>query len=254
MDKVATRLHITHWEQWYEVTQDKLLEAGAGRVSVFYEHTPLYMLPALYPYYNWKLWKFPKVPNSYWEDLQNQRKYLEDMMQQWQVSLDQLHEEVTVQKLKDYGGNGLLRQYNFSPTPMLQAVFPENDWMPWRCSKIRQEYWQSLKNQRKFMMWLAQKLNVVDVSSNNSNSNNNDNSNTNSYDNNSITWYQLTAEHIKEHGGGGLLTHYNNSLHDLLTSVFPNYSWEPWRLGVAETFWNHPQNLKQYFDWITTTK
>jgi hypothetical protein len=31
----------------------------------------------MYPYYNWLPWKFPEFPVEYWDDLKNQRKFMD---------------------------------------------------------------------------------------------------------------------------------------------------------------------------------
>jgi hypothetical protein len=35
------------------------------------------LLAKVYPEYDWLPWKFPKVPQKFWDDVKNQRKFME---------------------------------------------------------------------------------------------------------------------------------------------------------------------------------
>ncbi len=45
-------------------------------------------------------------------------------------------------------------------------------------------------------------------------------------------WYKLTSEEVKENGGGGLLNKCDNSLAQMVRSVYPDHSWETLRFGT----------------------
>jgi hypothetical protein len=47
---------------------------------------------------------------------------------------------------------------------MLSTVYPEYDWLPWKFVKCPHDYWDDLKNQRKFMDWVATQLNIKEMS------------------------------------------------------------------------------------------
>lgn len=57
----------------------------------------------------------------------------------------------------------LIDQYNGSPAQLLAAVYPEYDWLPWKFERTTNNYWNDLKNQRKFMDWAAKQLNITSV-------------------------------------------------------------------------------------------
>ncbi len=47
---------------------------------------------------------------------------------------------------------------------MLNEVFPEYDWLPWKFERCPKGYWNDIKNVRKFMDWAGKELNVKEMS------------------------------------------------------------------------------------------
>ena len=39
-------------------------------------------------------------------------------------------------------------------------IFPEYDWLAWKFSQTPRHYWSDIKNQRKYLNWLATILNI----------------------------------------------------------------------------------------------
>lgn len=37
------------------------------------------MLLDVYPEFTWKIWRFPRVPNAFWNEKHNQRAFLEEI-------------------------------------------------------------------------------------------------------------------------------------------------------------------------------
>src|SRR5689334_7108095 len=56
---LGKQLDITHWEDWYKVTQQTLhsVSGGSSLLSVF-RGSPSALLRSVYPQYQWKTWKF----------------------------------------------------------------------------------------------------------------------------------------------------------------------------------------------------
>jgi hypothetical protein len=42
-----------------------------------YNGSPSRLLSTLYPEYDWLPWKFDRCPNKFWENVNNQRKFME---------------------------------------------------------------------------------------------------------------------------------------------------------------------------------
>ena len=44
----------------------------------------------------------------------------------------------------------------------------------------------------------------------------------------------------------------NNSHINVLTSVYPNYNWLPWKFNhVQKRFWSDTNNIKEYMKWLS---
>jgi hypothetical protein len=64
-------------------------------------------------------------------------------------------------------------------------------------------------------------------------------------------WYRVTIQDITTHGGNTLLYNYNYSIYKLLTRVFPEYSWLPWRFSsIPKGYWKDKSSHQVYLDWL----
>ena len=61
------------------------------------------------------------------------------------------------------GGISLLDKYSGSLLLLLNHAYPNYEWLPWKFDKCPQNYWDDLKNQRKFMDWAATQLNIKEM-------------------------------------------------------------------------------------------
>jgi hypothetical protein len=53
-------------------------------------------------------------------------------------------------------------------------------------------------------------------------------------------------------GGGGLLHLYNNSPSHLLSKLYPDYDWLPWKFTVCpHNFWDNESNQRKFMDWAS---
>ncbi len=52
-------------------------------------------------------------------------------------------------------------------------------------------------------------------------------------------------------GGSGLLKHYKNSVVLLISSIYPEYEWLPWRFShVPNGYWDDMKNQRNFMDWV----
>jgi hypothetical protein len=112
---------------------------------------------------------------------------------------------VTQGAVRQHGGEGIMNMYYQSGLyKTLSAVYPEFLWYPWKFETAPHKYWNSLHNQRKYMDWLAEELNIVKESD----------------------WRKVTASQLEQHFGSSLLRMYNGSILNLLLSVYPGIEWK----------------------------
>ena len=65
-------------------------------------------------------------------------------------------------------------------------------------------------------------------------------------------WYALTTQEVENNSGSGLLRIYNNSISQLLESVYNTHEWEPWKFKtIPKKYWNEKKNHVKYFGWLS---
>ena len=61
------------------------------------------------------------------------------------------------------GGKHILNINNNSIYQLLTSIIPEYEWVPWRFSRLPKNYWEDVKNQRKFMDWAGKELGIKEM-------------------------------------------------------------------------------------------
>lgn len=67
---------------------------------------------------------FEFMPQGYWKDIQNRRNFLENFARKNGISKPSDWGNVTIQQIKESGGNSLLKCYSGSLIKTLEGVFP----------------------------------------------------------------------------------------------------------------------------------
>ena len=67
-----------------------------------------------------------------------------------------------VKDLRKLGGARLLG-IKSSYMDVLIEAFPEYNWLPWKFEKSPKNYWNDIKNVRKFMEWAGKELGVKEI-------------------------------------------------------------------------------------------
>lgn len=187
------------------------------------------MIQTIFSEHLWLPWKFQSVPNGYWAEKTNQRYFLDWLIQQLKIETIEDLYKVTVQQIHEHGGRGLLRHYNDSPSFLISSLFPEYFWLPWQFHQAPLGFWANLKNQRLYLEWLANRLEIT----------------------NWQQWYDITIEQITENEGGGLLSTYNACLSQLFPCIFPENPWLVWRFSqLPRDFWSSVDNQKLFLEWM----
>jgi hypothetical protein len=140
--------------------------------------------------------------------------------------------QITVEDIRRCGGHKLLkRSFDGTLVKALQWMYPEHIWLPWKFSqKVPIGFWNSFKNQKKFMDWLGKQLGFIALED----------------------WYKLTTEIIEQFRGSGLLQKYNGSIQKTIESIFPEHSWIVWKFRqVPKGFWNNPIHQADYIEWLS---
>ncbi len=197
----------------------------------------------------------PHVPRSHWNDLSNQRTFLDSLAKRLDITNHEGWYNVIQSVFLMHGGGGLLKKYGGSPSKLLTKVYPEYP-------LTKEQLFMSLcHSERLFMMlflfssqirriWLEKRNNIINilvhiiiykwdmkrfsehqrhrVSVGHWNTLANQRSFMNALARKlNITtqeeWYHVTQQMFVQNGASGLLQKYNGSPQKLLTSVFPEY-------------------------------
>ena len=134
---------------------------------------------------------------------------------------------LVLKQLLSLKGSRLLERYSYSLFKILTSVYPDYEWLPWKFTRIPENGWKEGAKQFMDMVTKELKMNTLD------------------------DWYNVSKEDIKKFKGGNrILTPYNGSMFKLLTSVYPEHGWLPWRFHRASHYLSDINNCKIFVDSI----
>ena len=64
-------------------------------------------------------------------------------------------------------------------------------------------------------------------------------------------WYKVTSKDLVRNFGTGILQQFNRSHIKLITSVYSDYTWLPWKFNnVPVNYFKDKQNVALYLNWL----
>ena len=173
---LGEKLGYTKMDDWYKITaKDIFNNYGRGLLNK-YRNSPLMFLKGIFPDTEWLPWRFGSVAKGYWNNIQNHIKYAEWLGKTLDYkNMDDWY-KLTVKDIRKHRGSGLLAdKYRDSPYLFLKSVFPQVEWVPWKRSKVTQNFWNNTENVRHYAYWLGKTLGYENM----------------------VHWYQITTTIIK---------------------------------------------------------
>jgi hypothetical protein len=203
-------------------------------------------------------WKEPKQhkqhkPSGYWNDIENQRKFFEEIAPALNIKKPEDWYSVNVDTVMKMGGSfvnspthykgslirGILVVWHVMLTIIaLKSVYPEHNWKDIREVK-EGGYWNNVRNQRQFFDQLAQKLNIQSPEG----------------------WYSLTSTKVQKMGGWFIGSHHKGSLisgilqvnfqayNPALSSAYPEHQWKQVEPAYKpDGYWKDIKNQRAFFD------
>ena len=117
------------------------------------------LLHTVYPEHEWLPWKFSKAPAKYWDDVKNQRKFIDWARKELKIKEINDWHSIKMQDIISLGGRILVNKYHWSMYQLLSSIYPEHDWLSWKYSNVNASNLKS--NERKlFLDYVGKKLNV----------------------------------------------------------------------------------------------
>eukprot|EP01114_Cavostelium_apophysatum_P017176 TRINITY_DN5039_c0_g1_i2.p1 TRINITY_DN5039_c0_g1~~TRINITY_DN5039_c0_g1_i2.p1 ORF type:complete len:696 (+),score=154.40 TRINITY_DN5039_c0_g1_i2:15-2102(+) len=203
-DRMASRLSVKKWEDWYDVTGTDFAKHGGGSLLKYFNNQLSRAVMSTYPEHDWKGYKFHRIPLNYWNDKENQRSFFADLGKKLNFQRWEDWYQISKQEIVEFGGASLLSHYGRS---LIAAVTGAMDEYPWDLDRfpIKEEgYWKVKANQRQFMDRMSKVFNIQHHED----------------------WLRVKASDVQERGGSTLLGYYNGSLLKTVTAVYPEHPWD----------------------------
>lgn len=130
LDSFATKLGISRQEEWYNFTTKDIATKEGKLLLSCYRNSLFSALKDLYPEFEWNPFHCKKIPSesSNWNDIQNQRKFLEFIAEQLNIQKPEDWYSVPLKSIRQLGGRTLLHLHHNSLLQTLQCAFPDHEW------------------------------------------------------------------------------------------------------------------------------
>lgn len=74
----GVKLGYRNFEDWYKISQDDIFKHGGGPLILkHYSNSPCKLITSTYLNYDWKMWKFSKVPEGFWDQMENHERFVD---------------------------------------------------------------------------------------------------------------------------------------------------------------------------------
>jgi hypothetical protein len=210
LETFGRNLGVTQLGDWYKIDGRKLPPYFSKRDTGLSLQE---MLKLKYPEHNWEPWRFGRTPAGWWNEISNQRRFLDDHVIPG-LGIKNFTDwyQVTTRQLDALGANVLLKMHRSNPDSLpsifllVSKNFPEHTWHPWLFdqSHFRKGYWKKIDWQRRYLDWLGGKLGFPSLES----------------------WYSMNPTTLSKWNGDELLSIYKKSSIKLFSAVYPDHQWD----------------------------
>eukprot|EP01114_Cavostelium_apophysatum_P017796 TRINITY_DN5366_c1_g1_i2.p1 TRINITY_DN5366_c1_g1~~TRINITY_DN5366_c1_g1_i2.p1 ORF type:complete len:703 (-),score=141.35 TRINITY_DN5366_c1_g1_i2:17-2125(-) len=230
-------------DDFYGLSPQEVENFGGGELLRRNNFSLAAPLMKVFPEHNWTLWKFTFLPQNVWSSLKNQQTFLDYVGDNLGFSAAKDWYNITADDIVRFGGQGLLNLHK-SPWEAVMNVFrAKHKWKSWKFEAFKEEkrrdrgeflapldfrsevtweesevinprlldrnaasdsFWSSPKSRRSFLDNFAADRAI------------------NSFED----WYSVRSVDFEVSGGTHLLRMFGNSAIKMLTSVYPEHTWE----------------------------
>ena len=128
LEHLAEARGIEEVTDWYKVTRKVFEENEGGGILASFDLSPYAVISQHIEGEEWKPWLFDKAPNGFWQDLENQKWYMDWLSGELGITeLDgwYIYDRDVLNRKK---GGGLLGLYSTSLARILVTLYPDHDW------------------------------------------------------------------------------------------------------------------------------
>ena len=224
-DELGKKLNITKPEDWLSVKKKEINDHGGYGILYHYSNVQQ-ALEKIYPETDWNSLIPHRFPLGYWDDTENQRKYLDSIQKELKVTSPK--ELVKLKRADLFIGRTsipfLSRYPNFYEA--IVNIYPEYQWNISDYKYLPKNGWKSKEIQKKFLEEYAKQFKIQSMND----------------------WYKVSVRHVKEQGGSGLLNQYP-TFFDLLCTLYPSHPWDPHKFqSLPRNFWGKQENVIKFLN------
>jgi hypothetical protein len=225
-------LNLTSYDDWYNVSKEDVIRNGFPME----ERESLYKyLSISYPEIEWLPWRFSRVPDGYWDYLENRIRFFLWICNELRIKSISDWYGIQEGELERRGGRYLMRKYyNSNIYRALIDLFPNVSWDEDRFNFREMFSWEEEDRRGEFFIHLGNLLRLQSPAD----------------------WYELPKEEAERNGGETILSrYYGGCIMTALISLFPEMEWHPWRFRFArEDTLGDVQIQRKFFDWFKREK
>ncbi len=114
LEDVGMELGVTKMEDWYGITMKDVLKKGmqsATFLNEYYQGSLIKALQTIYSHYPWQEWRFGRVSKHFWNDISNQKGFLESIAKELNIKQPSDWYQVDRREIIARGGDGLIQHY-----------------------------------------------------------------------------------------------------------------------------------------------
>ena len=227
-DHLFKKYQLKSIDDFLFFSNKKIIKNGGKKLLKNYSNDKKQILISIYPNYSFDFEKFElrMKEKIYFKLIENQLKFMDDLFIKLRLKSIGDWKKISKKIIIKNGGKILLKKYKNNYQKLLISIYPnyfnENNIN----NKLNdnlidnfklKNYFQSIENQRKFMNYLYEKLNLKSMDD----------------------WMKISSKILINNGGKKLLKNYLYDKKKLLILIFPNYPFDFEKI-----------NLKKYFKLI----
>jgi very-short-patch-repair endonuclease len=227
---IVWRYDIQNIEDWYTKvgTRELTLCGGSNLIKKFETLVNLlnYIYKDIHEFLPWKFF----LPQFFWEKEENINYFMRYLCYEKNIKSIEDFYNIKCEDIRNLGGHGLLNRFS-GIYNLLNYVYEEKyTFLPWKFNQVPSGFWEKNENHKLYMKWLFKELNYTTVEDK----------------------YKLSNKDFEDNYGISLLAgYYNSSPSLILSTLYPEVKWIPWKFKqVPKDFWNNTNNHKLYIEWL----
>jgi len=127
------KLNYKNNEDWYGLNQSLIVKNYGITFLKYYKSSPVKIVKEYIPNYPWKEWLFNQVPNNFWADRNNHKRYINWLTKELGYRKHEDWYDISANIIYKNNGRGILKYYKGSP---MNFVVKSLSTFPWEYEKF----------------------------------------------------------------------------------------------------------------------